>query len=175
TPARQRQLLSHLLGALRTTQAPGVTIRARNERPERAETATPPWRWSMAVNLNELVALSAWPIGATSGLPVRRLASHPLPPSRALSRRGRILGTATWPGDERPVALSAQDSLRHLHVIGPTGVGKSTLLLNLIVQDMAAGRAVVVIEPKGDLIVDVLARVPAERVGDVVLLDPTDE
>ncbi len=72
------------------------------------------------------------------------------------------------------MALSPADSLRHLHLLGPTGVGKSTLLLNLITQDMAAGRAVVVIEPKGDLIADVLERVPPERVGDVVLLDPTD-
>ena len=39
---------------------------------------------------------------------------------------------------------------------------------------MAAGRAVVVIEPKGDLIADLLERIPAERMGDVVLLDPTD-
>lgn len=72
------------------------------------------------------------------------------------------------------MALSPADSLRHLHVLGPTGVGKSTLLLNLIAQDMAAQRAVVVIEPKGDLIADVLAQVPSRRVDDVVLLDPTD-
>jgi type IV secretory pathway TraG/TraD family ATPase VirD4 len=46
--------------------------------------------------------------------------------------------------------------------------------MNLIEQDMSAGRAVVVIEPKGDLIADVLRRVPPARVGDVVLLDPAD-
>jgi len=72
------------------------------------------------------------------------------------------------------LALSPADSLRHLHLLGPTGSGKSTLLLNLITQDMAAGRGVVVIEPKGDLIADVLQRIPAHRVNDVVLLDPTD-
>lgn len=65
--------------------------------------------------------------------------------------------------------------MRHLHVLGPTGTGKSTLLLNGIVQDIVAGRAVVVIEPKGDLIGDVLHRIPAERVDDVVLIDPSDE
>jgi len=86
-----------------------------------------------------------------------------------------VLGRATFPGRERPVTLSSSDALRHLHVVGPTGVGKSTLLLNLIVQDMAAGRAVVVIEPKGDLIADVLKRIPASRRDDVVLIDPTDE
>lgn len=48
------------------------------------------------------------------------------------------------------------------------------MLLNLICQDMAAGRSLVVIEPKGDLIADVLARVPESRWNDVVLLDPSD-
>jgi hypothetical protein len=68
-------------------------------------------------------------------------------PSAAIPRQGRIIGRATFPGRERPLALSATDSLRHLHALGPTGSGKSTLLLNLITQDIAAGRSVVVIEP----------------------------
>ena len=97
------------------------------------------------------------------GTPVR---GHPTngPRHRAgeLPRPGASAGTLT-PRFAAPSTL-----------VGPTGVGKSTLLLNLITQDMAAGRAVVVIEPKSDLIADVLERVPANRVDDVVLLDPTD-
>jgi type IV secretory pathway TraG/TraD family ATPase VirD4 len=72
------------------------------------------------------------------------------------------------------LALDARAALHHLHVVGPTGTGKSTLLGNLILQDIEDGRAVVVIEPKGDLVADVLARIPDSRTGDVVLLDPTD-
>jgi hypothetical protein len=72
------------------------------------------------------------------------------------------------------LSLLPRDALQHLHVIGPTGVGKSTLLLNLIDQDMQAGRSVVVIEPKGDLVRDVLERVPDHRLDDVVVIDPTD-
>ena len=64
--------------------------------------------------------------------------------------------------------------MHHLHLVGPTGTGKSTLLANLICQDIADDRAVVVIEPKGDLVDDVLARIPVERQDDVVLLDPND-
>jgi hypothetical protein len=60
-----------------------------------------------------------------------------------------------------------------LHVIGPTGVGKSVLLLNLVLQDIAGGSGAVVIEPKGDLVEDLLARIPAHRHGDVVVFDPT--
>jgi len=63
--------------------------------------------------------------------------------------------------------------LRHLHVLGPTGSGKSTLLLNLIVQDIEAGRGIAVIEPRGDLVAEVLARIPRERIDDVVIIDPT--
>ena len=91
------------------------------------------------------------------------IGSRLVAPSAAIRRAGRVIGKATFPG-RRALALSPTDSLRHLHVLGPTGVGKSTLLLNLITQDMQAGRGVVVIEPKGDLIADVLERIPPERV-----------
>ena len=60
-------------------------------------------------------------------------------------------------------------------MIGPTGVGKSTLLLGLIAQDMAAGHGVIVVDPKGDLAADALDRVPPGRLRDVVVLDPADE
>ena len=68
--------------------------------------------------------------------------SRLLAPSLDIPRVGRVVAQSTFPGAERPLALSVPDSLRHLHVIGPTGVGKSTLLLGLITQDMAAGRGV---------------------------------
>ncbi len=173
--ARQRQLLGQVLGSLRSAEAPGVRLVVRRERPARVAHAALPWRWSLVLNVQEVLALSSWPLGPTGELPVRRVSSRLVAVSRAIPRRGRVVGIGTWPGAQRPVAISASDSLRHLHVLGPTGVGKSTLLLNLIVQDMYAGRGVVVIEPKGDLIGDVLERVPEQRLDDVVLLDPTDK
>jgi DNA helicase HerA-like ATPase len=57
-------------------------------------------------------------------------------------------------------------------VIGPTGVGKSTLLARWVLDEAAAGRSVVVIEPKADLTTDVLARLPKHRRDDVVVIDP---
>jgi len=73
------------------------------------------------------------------------------------------------------VALSAADSLHHLHLIGPTGVGKSTLLANLALHDLASDRALVLVDPKGDLVREVADRVPAGRRDDVILLDPVDD
>ncbi|MGA8352882.1 MAG: hypothetical protein WB698_01785 [Solirubrobacteraceae bacterium] len=171
---RERQLIRQVVGALRTSAAPGVGWRLRSIRPQRVGDARLPWRWPLRLNAVELATLVAWPVGATGELPVQRLGSRLAAPSTAIPHKGRVLGEASFPGRERPLALSPTDSLRHLHVLGPTGSGKSTLLMNLIEQDMAAGRAVVVIEPKGDLIADVLGRVPPARIGDVVLLDPAD-
>lgn len=172
--SRERQLIRQVLGALRTAEGPSVGFRVRSGSPKRFAAASPGWRRPLVLNVGELCALAAWPLGMTGELPVATMTARALPPSAAIRRTGRILARASFPGREHAVALSPLDSLRHLHLIGATGTGKSTAMLNLIVRDMQAGRAVVVVEPKGDLIADVLERVPAERLGDVVLIDPTD-
>jgi len=172
TAARERQLARQIIGALRSAEAPGVQFRFRPSNPQRLTGASGScWR-SLRLNAVEVAALSSWPVGQPTALPVSASGSRPLAPGGAIQRRGRVVARATFPGQERPLALTAEASLRHLHCLGPTGSGKSTLLLNLICQDMTAGRAVVVIEPKGDLIADVLARVQAHRLADVVLIDP---
>ena len=170
--SREEQLLRSVLQAVRTAEAPGVRIAARSVNPSTIPTVR--GRASVRLNLSELAALCAWPIGPTADLPVMKLGSRRLPAASAIPAAGRVVGESTWPGNERSLALSPEDSLRHLHVIGPTGTGKSTLLLQLIEQDMKARRAIVVIEPKGDLIDDVLQRIPDNRQHDVVLLDPSD-
>lgn len=174
TPSREHLLARQLLGALSAANAPGIRFTARPTSVRRVQTARAGWRLPLQLNVDELSVVSGLPVGMTGELPVQMLGSRVLPPSRALPRRGRVVADAAFPGRERPLALSDSDGLRHLHALGPSGVGKSTLLMNLIEQDMAAGRAVVVIEPKGDLIEDVLARVRSERLSDVVLIDPTD-
>jgi hypothetical protein len=173
--SRERQLIRQVVGALRSAEAPGVSLRVRSTSASQVVAASVP-RWCLPLRLNasELATVSAWPVGLTGELPVNMVGSRLVAPSAAIPRAGRIIGRGTFPGRERPLALTPTDSLRHLHVLGPTGSGKSTLLLNLITQDIAAGRAVVVIEPRGDLIADVLERISPHRVGDVVLIDPTD-
>jgi Type IV secretory system Conjugative DNA transfer len=172
---RERQLIGQMFGAIRSAEAPGVSFAVRVTRVAWVNhAAIPRLYWPLRVNASELATLSAWPMGVTGELPVHMTGSRLVAPSAAVPRKGRIIGRATFPGRERALALSPMDSLRHVHAIGPTGVGKSTLLMNLITQDIAAGRAVVVIEPKGDLVADVLARIPANRIDDVVLIDPTD-
>ncbi len=119
----------------------------------------------------ELAGLLAWPIDAPA-LPGLSLGTSPRRiPSQRIPSTGRLLGTATWPGSERPIAQPEVGALSHSLVTGPTGVGKSTLLINQIAQDMEAGRGCVVIDGKGDTFAGVLDRVPEHRRGDLLVLD----
>jgi hypothetical protein len=136
--------------------------------------AVPILSFPITVNATELTALAGWPLDSPLLPGLRIGAARQLPPASAIPRSGHIIGAANFPGTERPVAIGVQESLRHIHAIGPTGSGKSTLLINMVVQDMLAGRGVAVFDPKGDLIADLLERIPVGREADVVLVDPTD-
>jgi DNA helicase HerA-like ATPase len=114
----------------------------------------------------------AWPIGAPR-VPGLALGTAPLLlPSNRIPREGRLLARSTWPGMDRALAQPVVGALSHTLVAGPTGTGKSGLAANLVVQDLEARRGVLVIDGKGDLVEDILARVPARRLGDVIVLDP---
>lgn len=84
------------------------------------------------------------------------------------------LGTReTWRGVES-FGLSAADRRQHLYVIGQTGTGKTTFLRNLILQDIDAGEGVGVIDPHGDLALDLLDHIPRRRADDLAYFDPAN-
>lgn len=85
-----------------------------------------------------------------------------------------VLGEAVFRGHRRQFGIKADDRRRHMYVIGKTGMGKSTLLENMIHADILAGHGVGVIDPHGDLIESILRFIPAHRTNDVVLFDPAD-
>lgn len=172
--ARQRQLIGQVLAALRTIEAPGIAFWVRTTNPQRVTEPRLPWWLPLRLNIRELRPLSSWPVGMTNDLPVASQRARLIVPRSDIPAHGRVIGISNFPGTDRPLAISAIDSLRHTYVLGPSGVGKSTLLCHLIERDMIDGRAVVVIEPKSDLITEVLAHVPDHRIDDVVLLDPKD-
>lgn len=60
---------------------------------------------------------------------------------------------------------------RHVYILGRSGMGKSTLMLNMALQDMEAGKGVAVIDPHGDLVTELLQRIPRHRIDDVILFD----
>ena len=73
-----------------------------------------------------------------------------------------------------PFGIKQADRLSHLYVIGKTGVGKTTLLENLVLQDINDGRGCALIDPHGDLVERVASRVPAWRRDDVVYVSVPD-
>jgi hypothetical protein len=174
TAERQRALLLGLLAALRTVEAPGVRMRLRRDRGEQLRDARLPWLWPLRLNASEILALSGWPVG-DADLPGIAPA-HPrlLRADPTIKSHDRVLVSSTVPGDDRQLGLSATDATQHSWLLGTTGAGKSTLMLNVICQDLAAGRGLVLVDPKGDLVSDVLARVPDHRRQEIVVLDPAD-
>ncbi len=171
---RRRALVHGLLAALRTSEAAGIQLQLRPDHEAKLNAGSRPFFWPLRLNVQELLALTAWPLGGDD-LPGQP-ATHPTPlrPAPGTTGASRVIARATAPGVDADLALTAPNALHHLHILGPTGVGKSALLGRLIQQDIDAGRAVVVIEPKGDLVDDVLARVPTNRSDDVVVLDAAD-
>ncbi|WP_370318890.1 type IV secretory system conjugative DNA transfer family protein [Actinoplanes sp. ATCC 53533] len=120
----------------------------------------------------ELAALAALPQDlAVPGLDRARAKSMPAPVAVPTGGRGvTVLGDAEIGG--HPVALAVPDARYHMHMVGSTGSGKTTLLANMIVDGILAGRGTVVIDPHGDLVTDILDRLPASVADRVVLFDP---
>ena len=85
---------------------------------------------------------------------------------------GITLGVNRYGADETPVHFAAPDRLRHCYVIGQTGTGKTSLIKNMMIQDIKNGEGVAFIDPHGNDIEDVLASIPPERAKDVIYFDP---
>ena len=126
-------------------------------------------------NTPELAALAALPQDlAVAGLDRARAKSMPAPVAVPSGGRGvKVLGRAEIGG--HAVALGVPDARYHVHMVGSTGSGKTTLLAGMAIDDILAGRGTVVIDPHGDLICDILDRLPASVADRVVLFDPDQE
>lgn len=85
---------------------------------------------------------------------------------------GPQLGTANAGSVSASVHLPTEGRSRHSYIVGATGTGKSTLLLNLVRQDLETGEGLALIDPHGDLFEQVLAALPRHRIKDVVLIEP---
>lgn len=178
--ARAVSLLNRVINAFKTLDAPGVSVVRRAWLSPPAVTnrlyqrAVPLTIWPMRLNTKEAAGLLGIPLGNVHlpGLDFCR--ARQLPSPQDMARTGLLVAESNFPGARnRPLALRTDDRLRHLHLIGPTGVGKSTLIANAALQDIQRGDGVLLIDPKSDLVTDVLTRVPEDRAQDVTVLDPS--
>lgn len=84
------------------------------------------------------------------------------------------IGRLNHRNDRRRFGIKREDRFLHVHIIGKTGVGKSTLLGNMVVQDIPAGNGLTVIDPHGDLVERIHAGIPSSRIDDVIYLNAAD-
>ena len=132
-------------------------------------------RSGMLLNLSELLTLVHLPSAEVrSSRMVRQSERTKQAPGMCLSRP-LLLGINEHDGDAREVGLSTEQRLRHTYLIGASGTGKSTLMLSMIAQDLEQGNGLAVLDPHGDLVDDIIARIPDHRLSDVILFDPSDE
>ena len=168
-----------IISAFKVLEAAGVRIREEDSKISDLNTAHVPWHFPLQLSVKELANFLLLPAGeeelpGTPGL-------HPkltLPPNwyrnptnQKTDRSFAVSMNATNP---KRLSISPRDSLEHCHLIGPTGSGKSTAMLHLILSDINAGRSVLVLDPKTDLVNDVLMRIPEERIDDLVIIDSSD-
>lgn len=191
---RAQQLIQQVHSAMQLSRAPGVgfvrSIIPSSLVPMRLERCqTPVLEWPCPLNVSELAGVLAWPIGGPNIPGISFTAARPLPahhrsliPETMLEpledtpvgSAFRPIGITTYPDQSGVVILRPKDALQHLHVLGPTGSGKSHVLANLALTDIATGRATVVIEPTGDLVQAILERIPFRCRDQLVVLDVAD-
>jgi hypothetical protein len=130
---------------------------------------------ALPLNLREVTSLIHFQtkaVSASEGLRQSRSATAPAPFD--ISKDGVLLGTNTHRNINTEIRMSEEneDRLRHFYCIGQTGTGKTTLLKEMIIQDMQMGHGVCMIDPHGSDLQSVIANVPPERFQDVIYFDP---
>ena len=166
----------NLLCALRVLESAGVKISSVPDKAQLLNNAHAPWHFPLLLSVKELACLSLLPYGEGELPGVMGLHPKLLPPPKWLQETENNLDCnfGVCLDDDTNLGLSLRDSLEHTVILGPTGSGKSTVMLSLILSDINAGRGVLVIDPKADLVNDVLRRIPDSRKNDVVVIDPSD-
>ncbi|MBU1700305.1 MAG: type IV secretion system DNA-binding domain-containing protein [Candidatus Eisenbacteria bacterium] len=131
-------------------------------------------RSGMLLNSEELVTLVHPPSASVRAEKLKRQDRKTRAAPAIATGDGLLLGTNIHAGRSTEVTLSADQRSKHLYTVGASGTGKSTLLLNLIIQDLRNGEGIAVLDPHGDLIDRIIEQVPDERIDDVILFDPAD-
>ncbi len=128
----------------------------------------------MPLNFKELSTMFHFPGGGIKLSPqLKQSKAGTAAAPMDLPQDGTLLGINSFRNIETKVFMTKEDRLRHMYVIGQTGTGKSTLLKNMIIQDIQQGEGVCFIDPHGVDIMSVLASIPKERYEDVIYFDPS--
>jgi len=132
-------------------------------------------RSGMLLNSDELMGFVHLPSSAVRSPTFQRQTSKTRTvPFIGRHEDGLLLGINEHAGEVTEVRLTPDQRVRHTHVIGASGTGKSTLLFNLIKQSIENGEGIAVLDPHGDLIERILEIIPQGRIDDVIYINPAD-
>lgn len=127
---------------------------------------------SYPLNLSELASVFHFPMLTKDVANVREQTYTQAQAPMDSGTEGVILGVNKYRGLEQTIHFGKEDRMRHMYVIGQTGTGKTTILKNMIVQDIKNGDGCCFIDPHGSDLLDILANIPPERAKDVIYFDP---
>jgi len=131
--------------------------------------------YALPLNIKEVTSLMhVPPKGVHSSPQFKQSKAGTAPAPMDIPHEGTLLGVNKFRSVETKVFLTHEDRLRHFYTVGQTGTGKTTLLKNMIAQDIARGDGVCMIDPHGTDIQDVLGMIPEERYDDVIYFDPSN-
>jgi CxxC-x17-CxxC domain-containing protein len=85
-----------------------------------------------------------------------------------------VFAETTFRNESQKFGIKTDDRRRHMYLIGKTGMGKSTIQENMIIEDIRAGRGVAVVDPHGDLAEKIIEFIPSDRINDVIYVNPAD-
>ena len=131
-------------------------------------------RHGMILSVNELLSVFHYPNNTIVSPKLIDQSDKTKPVSPAFTHKRYLLGINHHDDLETEVSFDDEMRLRHTHILGVTGVGKSTLQVNLMLQDIKIGNGCALFDPHGDIVDDILLRIPEERKEDVILIDPSD-
>ena len=127
----------------------------------------------LPLNLREVTSLIHFHATTIQSPQLKQSQSVSAPAPGEMGSVGVLLGTNSYRNVDTKIYMQDEDRLRHMYVIGQTGTGKTTLLKNMIVQDIIAGNGACFIDPHGTDVLDILSNVPKERFEDVIYFDPS--
>lgn len=136
--------------------------------------ALPTFHWPLRLNAAELSGLLAFPVGESPLPGIAEGVARQVSPPVDVPSEGTVVADSSYPGLNRPLALSRTDRTMHVALLGPTGTGKSTVMVNMALSDAASGDGLAVLDPKADMALDLLSRLPKERHDDVIVINPSD-
>ncbi len=129
---------------------------------------------SFILSSEEIASIFHFPLFSTETPKIGWLKARTAAPPANLSKEGIVIGFSDYRGVETVIHHNDDDRRRHFYIIGQTGTGKTTMMEEMVKQDIEKGKGACVIDPHGEFVEHVLECIPKDRAEQVIYFDPSD-